>query len=129
MGSRNHLILSNHVLCGVQEHTQPFNSLSFGTAGVGRYQKEHSPTHTHPDHWTSFINFFHLLQSIASAVSSLSDIWNTSFYSDESSCLSNIGSVNPAICIRNVDLTCHGHESHRILSHEVSAKDPWNQVA
>jgi len=35
---------------------------------VGRYQKKHSPTHTHPDHRTSFINFLHLLRSIASYV-------------------------------------------------------------
>ena len=38
-------------------HTQPFNSLWSGTTQVGRYQKKHSPTHTHPDHRTSFINF------------------------------------------------------------------------
>ena len=41
-------------------HTQPFNGLWSGTTRVGRYQKKHSPTHTHPDHWTSFINFIHL---------------------------------------------------------------------
>ena len=38
-------------------HTQPFNgplSVS-GTTRVGRYQKKHSPAHTHPDHRTSFI--------------------------------------------------------------------------
>ena len=27
------------------------------TTRVGRYQKKHSPTHTHPDYQTSFINF------------------------------------------------------------------------
>jgi len=32
-----------------------------------QYQTEHSPTHTHPDHQTSFINFLHLLRSIASS--------------------------------------------------------------
>ena len=35
--------------------------------GWASYQKEHSPTHTHPDHQTSFINFLHLLRSIASS--------------------------------------------------------------
>ena len=30
-------------------HTQPFNGLWSGTTRVGRYQKKHSPTHTHPD--------------------------------------------------------------------------------
>ena len=49
-------------------HTQPFNGLWSGTTRVGQYQKKHSPTHAHPDHWTSFINFIHLLQSIASSV-------------------------------------------------------------
>jgi len=29
-------------------HTQPFNGLLFGTTRAGRYQKKHSPTHTHP---------------------------------------------------------------------------------
>ena len=52
-------------------HTQPFNSLWSGTTRVGRYQKKHSPTHTHPDHRTSFINFLHLLHSIASSLFSL----------------------------------------------------------
>jgi len=52
-------------------HTQPFNGLWSGTTRVGRYQKKHSPTHTHPDHQTSFINFLHLLRSIASSLFSL----------------------------------------------------------
>ena len=41
-------------------HTQPFNGLLSGTTRVCRYQKKHSPTHTHPDHRTSFIIFLHL---------------------------------------------------------------------
>ena len=44
-------------------HTQPFNSLLSGTTRVGRYQKKHSHTHTHPDHRTSFIIFLHLQRS------------------------------------------------------------------
>jgi len=52
-------------------HAQLFNGLWSGTTRVGRYQKKHSPTHTHPDHRTSFINFLHLLWSIASSVFSL----------------------------------------------------------
>ena len=51
-------------------HTQPFGRWS-GTTRVSRYQKKHSPTHTHPDRQTSFINFLHLLRSIASSVFSL----------------------------------------------------------
>jgi len=51
--------------------TQRFNSLWSGTTRVGRYQMKHSPTHTHPDHRTSFINFLHLLRSIASSLFSL----------------------------------------------------------
>ena len=51
--------------------TQPFNGLWSGTTWVGGYQKKHSPTQTHPDHQTSFINFLHQLQSIASSLFSL----------------------------------------------------------
>ena len=46
-------------------HTQLFNGLWSGTTQVGRYHKKHSPTHTHPDNRTSFINFLHLLRSTA----------------------------------------------------------------
>ena len=52
-------------------HTQPFNGPWSATTRVRQYQKKHSPTHTHPDYRTSFINFLHLLQSIASSVFSL----------------------------------------------------------
>ena len=52
-------------------HTQPFNGPWSGTTRVGWYQKKHSPTHTHPDHWTSFITFLHLQRSMASSVFSL----------------------------------------------------------
>ena len=53
-------------------HTQQFNGLWSGTAWVCRYQKKHSPTHNHPDHQTSFINFLHLPRSISSSLFSLS---------------------------------------------------------
>ena len=49
-------------------HIQPFNGLWSGTTRVGRYQKKHSPTHTHPDHRTSFIIFLHLQRSMASTL-------------------------------------------------------------
>ena len=49
---------------------QLFNGPLSRTTQVGRYQKKHSPTHTHPDHQTSFINFLHLLRSIASSCAS-----------------------------------------------------------
>ena len=52
-------------------HMQPFNSLLSGTTQVGWYQKKHSPTHTHPDHQTSFIVFLHLQRSMASSLFSL----------------------------------------------------------
>ena len=52
-------------------HTQPFNGLLSGTTRVGRYQKKHSPTHTHPDHRTSFIIFLHLQRSTTSSLFSL----------------------------------------------------------
>jgi len=52
-------------------HTQPFNDPLSGTTQVGRYEKKHSPTHTNPDHQTSFINFLHLLWSTASSLFNL----------------------------------------------------------
>ena len=42
-----------------------------GTTRVGRYQKKHSPTHTHPDHRASFIIFLHLQRSMASSLFNL----------------------------------------------------------
>jgi len=41
------------------------------TTGVSWYQKKHSPTHTYADRQPSFINFLHLLQSIASSLFNL----------------------------------------------------------
>jgi len=35
-----------HVL--YQQQQQPFNGRLSGTTRVGRYQKKHSPAHTHP---------------------------------------------------------------------------------
>ena len=52
-------------------HTQLFNSLLSGTTRLSRYQKKHSPTHTHPDDLTSFIIFLHLQRSMASSWFSL----------------------------------------------------------
>jgi len=57
----------------IHTHTHTHNCLTAGTTRVGRYQKKHSPTHTHRDHWTSFISFLHLLRSIASSLFSLRD--------------------------------------------------------
>ena len=42
-------------------HTHPLSGVLSRTIPVGRYQKKHSPTHSHPDHQTSFINFLPLL--------------------------------------------------------------------
>jgi len=55
-------------LASKHTHTQLFNGLLSGTTQVGRYQKKHSPTHTQPDHWTFFIIFLHLQQSMASSL-------------------------------------------------------------
>ena len=60
LSSTTHVVLPT-------SHTQPLNSPLSGTTRVGQYQKKHSPTHTHPNHQTSFINFLHLLQSTASS--------------------------------------------------------------
>ena len=48
-------------------HTTVYRLLS-GTTRVGRYEKKHSPTHTQPDHRTSFIIFLHLQRSTASSL-------------------------------------------------------------
>ena len=50
---------------------RPFNGLRSGTTRVGRYQRKHSPTHTHPDHRASFIIFLHLQRSMASSLFNL----------------------------------------------------------
>ena len=44
------------------QQQQPFNGRLSGTTRVGRYQKKHSPAHTHPGQRTSFITF--LFQSV-----------------------------------------------------------------
>ena len=50
---------------------QPFNGRLSGTTRVGRYQKKHSPAHTHPGQRTSFIIFLHMQRSTASSLFSL----------------------------------------------------------
>ena len=42
-----HGVLSASRYTHTHTHTQPFNGLLSGTTRVGRYQKKHSPTHTH----------------------------------------------------------------------------------
>ena len=54
-----------------QQQQQPFNGRLFGTTQVGRYQKKHPPTHTHPDQRASFITFLHLQGSMASSLFNL----------------------------------------------------------
>ena len=53
------------------QQQQPFNSRLSGTTRVGRYQKKHSPAHTHPGQRTSVITFLHLQRSTASSFFSL----------------------------------------------------------
>ena len=53
------------------QEQQPFNGRLSGTTRVGRYQKKHSPAHTHPGQHTSFITFLHLQRSTASSLFSL----------------------------------------------------------
>ena len=69
------LILAVHVL--QQQQQQPFNGRLSGTTRVGRYQKKHSPAHTHPGQCTSFITFLHLQRSMASSLFSL-HAWQSS---------------------------------------------------
>ena len=52
----------------LQQQQRPFNGLWSGTTRVGRYQKKHSPTHTHPDHRASFkaldYTWFYLITTV-----------------------------------------------------------------
>ena len=61
-------ISSSKMSTDYQQQQLPFNGLWSGTTRVGRYQKKHSPTHTHPDHRASFIIFLHLQQFITVSV-------------------------------------------------------------
>ena len=54
-----------------KQQQRPFNGLWSGTTRVGRYQKKHSPIHTHPDQCASFITFLHLQWSMASSLFNL----------------------------------------------------------
>ena len=60
-----------------QQQQQPFNGRLSGTTRVGRYQKKHSPAHTHPGQRTSFITFLYLQRSMASSLFSL-HAWQSS---------------------------------------------------
>ena len=61
-----------HTINNLQrQQQQPFNGRLSGTTWVGRYQKKHSPAHTHPGQRTSFITFLHLQPSTASSLFSL----------------------------------------------------------
>ena len=60
-----------------QQQQQPFHGRLSGTTRVGRYQKKHSPTHTHPGQRTSFITFLYLQWSMASSLFSL-HAWQSS---------------------------------------------------
>ena len=73
MGSKPGLYLnwSQYILQVNNNQQQPFNGRLSGTTRVGRYQKKHSPAHTHPGQRTSFITFLHLQRSTASALFSL----------------------------------------------------------
>ena len=61
----------NNIQQQQQQQQQPFNGRLSGTTRVGRYQKKHSPAHTHPGQRTSFITFLHLQRSTASSLFSL----------------------------------------------------------
>jgi len=63
----------------VKNYTQPFSGLLSTSTWVSQYQKKHSPTRTHPDHQTFFINFLHLLRSVASSLFNFSPgpLWSS----------------------------------------------------
>jgi len=51
----------------IQQQWQSFYGPLSGTTRVSQYQQKHSPTH-HSDHHPIFMNFFHVLRSIASSL-------------------------------------------------------------
>ena len=59
------------------QQQQPFNGRLSGPTRVGRYQKKHSPAHTHPGQPTFFITCLHLQRSTASSLFSL-HAWQSS---------------------------------------------------
>ena len=46
-------------------HTRPFNGPLSGTTQMGRYQKKHSPTNTHPEHQTIGVSGWTFLRELA----------------------------------------------------------------
>jgi len=50
---------------------QLFYSTLSRTIWVSQYQKKHSPTHTYPDHQSTFISFLRLQRSVAPSLFSL----------------------------------------------------------
>jgi len=62
-------ILDSLIECTLTAINRPFSGLPEWAGS--QYQKKHSPTHTHPDHQMSFINFLHLLRSIVSSLFNL----------------------------------------------------------
>ena len=76
-----------------------------GISRVGHYQKKHSPTHTHPDHRTSFINFLHLLWSIASSLFKLC-AWQ-SFSTTSLRCLVYLLVLDPLL--HTLCISSHNH--------------------
>ena len=65
------LMLNIRIDINNNKQQQPLNGRLSGTTRVGRYQKKHSPAHTHPGQRTSFITFLHLQRSMASTLFSL----------------------------------------------------------
>ena len=63
-----HALWRLHFAVFMSNQRQPFNGRLSGTARVGRYQKKHSPAHTHPGQRTSFITFLHLQRSMVSSL-------------------------------------------------------------
>jgi len=49
----------------------PFYGPLSRTTRMNRYQKKHSPTHTYPDHQSSFIRFLHILRFMTSSLFNL----------------------------------------------------------
>ena len=69
--SQHSAVVSIYARLNNESYNDHLTAFDPGQPGLGRYQKKHSPTHTHPDHRASFIIFLHLQRSMASSLFNL----------------------------------------------------------
>ena len=114
-----------HKICA-KTHTQSFNGLLSGTTRVGRYQKKHSPTHTHPDRRTSFINFLHLERSMASSLFSLrawQSFRTTSIQKSKSSRTQNVKKRKKNTELTKITMQCKAYSKQLFMWYKTALRN------